>query len=230
MSKPNHWPRQSSPGNPITSFTLPLYCPKGKFVLRFLRVSLPQCPRYSSCVIDSGFSATRRRPLLAQPCRAGRAPTCSSQQHQGCLSGIYYDRRRQIRQGRRQRDWGRSAPGNPALPFSAQTGTTVLDVSSGACCERVPQALCESAGRTMRYQVQFKPRAVKDIEGLPVRTRSRILAKVEEMGDDLKGDVKRLTSFTQEYRLRVGNYRVLFEVEGESIVVYRVRHRREAYR
>ena len=82
----------------------------------------------------------------------------------------------------------------------------------------------------MRYQVQFKPRAVKDIEGLPVRTRSRILAKIEEMGDDLKGDVKRLTSFTQEYRLRVGDYRVLFEVEGEAIVVYRVRHRREAYR
>jgi mRNA interferase RelE/StbE len=34
-----------------------------------------------------------------------------------------------------------------------------------------------------------------------------------------------------EYRLRVGDYRVLFEIENKlRIVVYRVRHRREAYR
>jgi mRNA interferase RelE/StbE len=50
------------------------------------------------------------------------------------------------------------------------------------------------------------------------------------MEDNLKGDVKRLTNHTPEYRLRVGDYRVLFEIEGETIVVYRVRHRREAYR
>ncbi len=50
------------------------------------------------------------------------------------------------------------------------------------------------------------------------------------MSDDLKGDVKRLTNFTPEYRLRVGDFGVLFEIEGETIVIYRVRHRREAYR
>ncbi len=50
------------------------------------------------------------------------------------------------------------------------------------------------------------------------------------MGNDLKGDVKRLTNFTPEYRLRVGGYRVLFEVEEKTIIIYRIRHRREAYR
>ena len=49
------------------------------------------------------------------------------------------------------------------------------------------------------------------------------------MTDDLTGDVKQLTNFTPEYRLRVGNYRVLFEIQGNTIV-YGVRHRREAYR
>ena len=82
----------------------------------------------------------------------------------------------------------------------------------------------------MRYDVQFKPRAVRDIEGLPSRIRARVLARIEEMSDDLKGDVKRLTDFTPEYRLRVGDYRVLFEIEGETVMVYRIRHRREAYR
>jgi mRNA interferase RelE/StbE len=50
------------------------------------------------------------------------------------------------------------------------------------------------------------------------------------MSNDLKGDVKRLTNFTAEYRLRVGDYRALFEIEGQTIIIYRIRHRREAYR
>jgi mRNA interferase RelE/StbE len=82
----------------------------------------------------------------------------------------------------------------------------------------------------MKYAIQFKPRAVKDIERLSSRVQLQILKVVEAMSNDLKGDVKRLTNFTPEYRLRVGDYRVLFEIENNSIVVYRVRHRREAYR
>lgn len=69
----------------------------------------------------------------------------------------------------------------------------------------------------MRYEVRFKPRAVKDLEGLPSRIRARVLARIEEMSDDLKGDVKRLTNYTPEYRLRVGDFRILFEIEKEMI-------------
>jgi mRNA interferase RelE/StbE len=71
---------------------------------------------------------------------------------------------------------------------------------------------------------------VRDIERLPSRIQAQVLARIEEMSNDLKGDVKRLTNFTPEYRLRVGDYRVLFEVEEKTIVIYRIRHRREAYR
>jgi len=84
--------------------------------------------------------------------------------------------------------------------------------------------------KSLRYDVQFKPRALRDIERLPSRIQAQVLARIEEMSDDLKGDVKRLTNFTPEYRLRVGDYRVLFEVEKETIVIYRIRHRREVYR
>jgi mRNA interferase RelE/StbE len=82
----------------------------------------------------------------------------------------------------------------------------------------------------MKYNVQFKPRAVKDIERLSSRMQFQIIKGIEAMSDDLTGDVKRLTNFTPEYRLRVGNYRVLFEIENKNIIVYRVRHRREVYR
>jgi mRNA interferase RelE/StbE len=82
----------------------------------------------------------------------------------------------------------------------------------------------------MKYTVQFKPQAAKDIRALPSNIQSRIIKRIEVLSDNLKGDVKRLTDTTPEYPLRVGDYRVLFEIESESIVVYRIRHRRDAYR
>ena len=82
----------------------------------------------------------------------------------------------------------------------------------------------------MKYNIQFKPRAVKDIERLSSRMQFQIIKGIEAMSNDLTGDVKRLTNFTPEYRLRVGDYRVLFEIENKNIIVYRVRHRREVYR
>jgi mRNA interferase RelE/StbE len=82
----------------------------------------------------------------------------------------------------------------------------------------------------MTYKIEFKPRAFKDLQSLPKVTQRRIVAKIEGMAEDLAGNVKRLTNFTPEYRLRVGDYRVLFEVEGERLVMYRVLHRKDAYR
>jgi mRNA interferase RelE/StbE len=82
----------------------------------------------------------------------------------------------------------------------------------------------------MNYEAQLKPRAVKDLRALPETERRRILGRIEALQNDLAGDVKKLTSFTPEYRLRVGDYRILFDVEGAAIIVYRVLHRKDAYR
>jgi mRNA interferase RelE/StbE len=81
----------------------------------------------------------------------------------------------------------------------------------------------------MRYEVVFKPKALKDLRGLPTNLQVRIVEKVEFMQEDLQGDVKHLTNFTPEYRLRVGSYRILFELEENTIVIYRVKHRSQAY-
>jgi mRNA interferase RelE/StbE len=70
---------------------------------------------------------------------------------------------------------------------------------------------------------------IKDLQKIPVNDRERIINKIEAMQDDLQGDVKRLTNFTPEYRLRVGDYRILFELEEQTIIVYRVKHRSQAY-
>lgn len=47
---------------------------------------------------------------------------------------------------------------------------------------------------------------------------------------DLTGDVKKLTNFSPEYRLRVKNYRILFEIENDKIIIHRIKHRRESYK
>ena len=59
--------------------------------------------------------------------------------------------------------------------------------------------------------------------------RRRIMSKIEALQNNLAGDVKRLTNFTPEYRLRVGDYRVLFETVGDKVLIYRIKHRRDAY-
>ena len=48
----------------------------------------------------------------------------------------------------------------------------------------------------MKYDIQFKPKAVRDIERLPSRIQGRVFAQIEEMSNNLKGDIKRLTNFT----------------------------------
>ena len=78
--------------------------------------------------------------------------------------------------------------------------------------------------------LEFKPRAEKDLSSLPKADQSRILQRIELLQHGLTGDIKRLTNFTPEYRLRVGDYRILFEILEGSIIVYRILHRRDAYR
>jgi mRNA interferase RelE/StbE len=82
----------------------------------------------------------------------------------------------------------------------------------------------------MKYEVELKPKAIKDLKGLPKTEGKRIIDKLKLLEDDLQGNVKRLTNYTPEYRLRVGNWRILFEVDNKKIIVYRIRHRKEAYK
>ena len=82
----------------------------------------------------------------------------------------------------------------------------------------------------MHYQIIFKPRAFKDGEKIPKQMRGRIFEKITLLENDLTGNVKHLTDFFPEYRLRVGDYRILFEIEGDRVVVYRIRHRKDVYK
>jgi mRNA interferase RelE/StbE len=80
------------------------------------------------------------------------------------------------------------------------------------------------------FRIELKERAIKDLKSMPKQDAQRILQKIKVLENGLSGDIKRLTNFTPEYRMRVGDYRVLFEVDESVITVYRIKHRKEAYR
>ena len=81
----------------------------------------------------------------------------------------------------------------------------------------------------MKYTAELKRRAVKDLRSIPVKNRRTIIQRIEIMEDNLSGDVKKLTNHSPEYRMRCGNWRVLFEIEDDRIVIYRILRRRDAY-
>ena len=64
---------------------------------------------------------------------------------------------------------------------------------------------------------------------MPVRERAQILRKIERSEHGLHGNIKRLHKAEAMYRLRMGNYRVLFDVEENAIVIRKVGHRSEVY-
>ena len=81
----------------------------------------------------------------------------------------------------------------------------------------------------MPYCVEIMPRAIKDLKSIDKAQAKIILERIQNLENGLEGDIKKLTNYTPEYRLRVGNYRALFEIEGEKIIIYRIKHRKEAY-
>jgi mRNA interferase RelE/StbE len=82
----------------------------------------------------------------------------------------------------------------------------------------------------MKYAIELKPKAEKDLKGLSALNRGRVVERLRWLEEDLHGAVKRLSNYTPEYRMRAGDYRVLFEVAENRIVVYRILHGGEAYR
>ena len=83
-------------------------------------------------------------------------------------------------------------------------------------------------------QIEWGVRAIKDMRRLAARDRERIITKIEQYAEDPVSLASQVTALTgSDYRrLRVGHHRVMFTIEhGESstLIILRIRHRREAY-
>jgi mRNA interferase RelE/StbE len=81
----------------------------------------------------------------------------------------------------------------------------------------------------MQFGVSLDQNARKDLQQLPGNRFDTITRRINSMQNGLPGSVKRLTGIAYGYRLRVGDYRILFDVQGAQITIRRVLHRRHAY-
>jgi len=82
---------------------------------------------------------------------------------------------------------------------------------------------------TRTFEIEYGLSAIEDLDSLPERPRNQILRKVERLRSGLHGDIKRLHEADYTYRLRMGDYRVLFDLEGDVIIIRRVGHRKNIY-
>lgn len=85
----------------------------------------------------------------------------------------------------------------------------------------------------MRYAVEIKPSAVKDLRALPKDVQRRVARKIDGLADNPRPPgVKKLEGLDNVYRLRVGDYRIIYQVQDDRVIVLvlRVRHRKDAYR
>lgn len=81
----------------------------------------------------------------------------------------------------------------------------------------------------MHYRLFISEKARQQLRALEKSIRRNIGYRIELMGNDLQGDVKKLEAKGNRYRLRIGSHRVLFTLEGDQIAIYAVKDRKEAY-
>ena len=82
-------------------------------------------------------------------------------------------------------------------------------------------------------KIYYTHSAISDLSALPEDIQKRIAKKMKFYGD-LEESLKHaehLTDFKDaEYRFRIGEYRVLFDVSGKTIFVLKIKHRKDIYK
>ncbi|HUT99759.1 MAG TPA: type II toxin-antitoxin system RelE/ParE family toxin [bacterium] len=85
----------------------------------------------------------------------------------------------------------------------------------------------------MAHRVVLTKRAYRDLKQLTPAVYTRIIKRIEQLASEPRPPgVRKITDSADRYRIRIGDYRVIYQVEDDRllILVIRVRHRREVYR
>ncbi len=82
------------------------------------------------------------------------------------------------------------------------------------------------------YSVSLKRSVLKDLEPLPSHDRVRIMERIGALADEPRPHGCEKLSALERYRVRVGDYRIVYSIEDAALVVWvvRVGHRRDVYR
>ena len=85
----------------------------------------------------------------------------------------------------------------------------------------------------MKYTVIISKSVRKQFDKLPTDVKPRVLSKIQSLADIPRPDgVSKLKGFDSQYRIRVGSYRVRYEVSDEKLTIklLKCRHRRDVYK
>ncbi len=85
----------------------------------------------------------------------------------------------------------------------------------------------------MEYEIQFAPAAVRDLKRIQGNPLRRITDAIETLADDPRpAGCAKLAGDDDFWRIRVGQYRVVYQIEDDRLIVLvvRVAHRRDVYR
>ena len=83
----------------------------------------------------------------------------------------------------------------------------------------------------MAYNIQYDPKAIKQLQKLDKSIAKQLLDGIEEFAiTTVLTKIKKLkTPFDGAYRLRIGDYRVVFYQENDLMLISRIAHRKEVY-
>ncbi|MBI2514769.1 type II toxin-antitoxin system RelE/ParE family toxin [Candidatus Wolfebacteria bacterium] len=84
----------------------------------------------------------------------------------------------------------------------------------------------------MPYEIFIERRAEKEFIRLPQETQNRIKLSILNLKNNPRpAQVRKISGSKNYYRLRVGDYRIVYEVDDsqKKINIFRIRHRKEAY-
>ena len=85
----------------------------------------------------------------------------------------------------------------------------------------------------MTYRVEIAPRAAKQIRSLSRQAQERVTAALDRLQNDPRPPgCRRLTGSEDLYRIRIGDYRLIYAIEDDELIVLvvKVGHRGDVYR
>jgi mRNA interferase RelE/StbE len=85
----------------------------------------------------------------------------------------------------------------------------------------------------MTYEIIITKTIQKQLDNLPNNIQERVYEKIAQLAEEPRPDgVVKLKGYDNEYRIRIGDYRLVYEIRDDQLIVLLVqcKHRRDVYK
>lgn len=84
----------------------------------------------------------------------------------------------------------------------------------------------------VKYKIEFKKSAVKELNSVPPIELKKIIIRIQNLALNPRPNGCKKLSKDEKYRIRVGNYRILYLIEDDKLIIFIVKigNRKDVYR